>query len=102
MSDEVPVIKAAEKPAKRGAPKWETDAKAKLRDAVRRFTKPLNDQIERDANEADTRLLVTDFLCEGLGFDKYADLSTEFMVKGEFADYGLRIDKQLVAFRSSR
>jgi hypothetical protein len=43
-------------------------------------------------------LLVTDFLCDGLGFDKYADLTTEYQVKGEFADYGLRIDRELVAF----
>jgi hypothetical protein len=52
----------------------------------------------QDANEGDTRLLVTDFLCDGLGFDKYADLTTEYQVKGEFADYGLRIDRELVAF----
>jgi hypothetical protein len=54
--------------------------------------------MERDANEGDTRHLVTDFLCDVLGYDKYEDLTTEYQVKGEFADYGLRIDKQLVAF----
>jgi hypothetical protein len=54
--------------------------------------------VARDANEGDTRLLVTDFLCDGLGFDKYADLTTEYQVKGEFADYGIRIDRDLVAF----
>ena len=37
-------------------------------------------------------------LCEGLGYDKYEDLTTEYQVKGEFADYGIRIDKQMVAF----
>lgn len=52
----------------------------------------------RDANEGDTRLLVTDFLCDALGFDKYADLTTEYQVKGEFADYGVRIDRELIAF----
>ena len=36
--------------------------------------------------------------CDGLGFDKYADLTTEYQVKGEFADFGLRIDRELVAF----
>ena len=56
------------------------------------------DLIARDANEGDTRLLVTDFLCEGLGYDKYEDLTTEYQVRGEFADYGVRIAKQLVAF----
>ncbi len=43
-------------------------------------------------------LLVTGFLVYALGYDKFDDLTTEFAVRGEFADYGLRIDKQLVAF----
>jgi hypothetical protein len=84
--------------AKRSAPKWETAARERVRVAIRRFNKPLADLVERDANEGDTRLLVTDFLCDGLGFDKYEDLTTEYQVKGEFADYGVRIDKQLIAF----
>ena len=63
-----------------------------------KFQKPLADLVARDANEGDTRLLITDVLCEVLGYDKYEDLTTEYQVKGEFADYGIRIDKQLVAF----
>jgi predicted type IV restriction endonuclease len=82
----------------RSVPKWEQDARNRTRTAIRRFGKPLADLMERDANEGDTRLLVTDFLCEGLSFDKYEDLTTEYQVKGEFADYGIRIDRQLVAF----
>jgi hypothetical protein len=84
--------------AARTRPKWETDARDRVRTAIRRFSKPLADLVARDANEGDTRLLVTDFLCDGLGYDKYEDLTTEYQVKGEFADYGIRIDKQLTAF----
>ncbi|WP_181158166.1 type I restriction enzyme HsdR N-terminal domain-containing protein [Microbacterium sp. MYb64] len=85
----------ATKPA---GPKWENDAKDAIKTALRRFQRPLSDLVDRDANEGDTRLLVTDFLCDALGYDKYEDLTTEFAVRGEFADYGVRIDKQLVAF----
>jgi Type I restriction enzyme R protein N terminus (HSDR_N) len=92
------VAEAAKKPKARSAPKWETEARDRLKTAIRRYSKPLADLVARDANEGDTRLLVTDFLCDGLGFDKYADLTTEYQVKGEFADYGLRIDRELVAF----
>lgn len=89
----------AKKPsAPRSAPKWEVDARDRVRAAIRRYSKPLADLVARDANEGDTRLLVTDFLCDGLGYDKYEELTTEYQVKGEFADYGIRIDKQLVAF----
>ncbi|RCG27372.1 hypothetical protein DQ384_27140 [Sphaerisporangium album] len=84
--------------APRTAPKWETEARDRVRAAIRRYSKPLTDLVARDANEGDTRLLVTDFLCDGLGYDKYEELTTEYQVKGEFADYGIRIDKQLVAF----
>jgi predicted type IV restriction endonuclease len=79
-------------------PKWETEARDRLRAAIRRFSRPLNDLASRDANEGDTRLLITDFLCEALGFDKYDDLTTEYQVRGEFADYGIRLDGELVAF----
>lgn len=85
------------KPA-RGAPKWETDTRERVKTAIRRYTKPLNDLLSRDANEGDTRLFITDFLCDALGYDKYEDLTTEYRVKGEYADYGVRIDKQLIAF----
>lgn len=86
------------RPATPVGPKWEREARGSTRTAIRRFGRPLGDLIGRDANEGDTRLLVTDFLCEGLGFDKYEELTTEYQVKGEFADYGIRIDRQLVAF----
>ena len=79
-------------------PKWEADARERVKVGIRKFSKPLAEFLTRDANEGDTRLLVTDFLSEALGFDKFTDLATEYMVKGEFADFGVRIDKQLVAF----
>ena len=78
--------------------KWETAARERMRAAIKKFNKPLADLVARDANEGDTRLLVTDMLCEGFGFDKYAELTTEYRVKGEFADYGIRLDKDLIAF----
>jgi hypothetical protein len=59
------------KAAPRAMPKWETEARERLKGAVRRFARPLSDLVARDANEGDTRLLMTDFLCEGPGFDKY-------------------------------
>jgi hypothetical protein len=89
---------AQRRPTPRAVPKWETEARERLKAAVRRFSKPLSDLVARDANEGDTRLLVTDFLCEGFGFDKYTDLTTEYQVKGEFADYGVRLDRELIAF----
>ena len=79
-------------------PKWESVARERMKGAIKKFSKPLADLFARDANEGDTRLLVTDMLCEGFGLDKYTELTTEYRVKGEFADYGIRLDKELIAF----
>lgn len=86
------------RPSTRSGPKWEAAARERVKAAVKRFSKPLADLVARDANEGDTRLLVTDFLCDGLGYDKYENLTTEYEVKGDFADYGVRLDRDLVAF----
>jgi predicted type IV restriction endonuclease len=88
----VPLAPAGPKTAK-----WELDARERVKVGIRKFAKPLADFIARDVNEADTRFLITNFLCEVLGYDNYADLTAEFATRGDFADYGLRIDKQLVA-----
>ncbi len=98
MTDGTTMTDVASPPKTTGLPKWEQEARDAVKASLRKFNKPLQDLVQRDANEGDTRLLVTDFLCEALGYDKYEDLTTEFAVRGEFADYGVRIDKQLVAF----
>jgi len=95
---ETPTLETPPTKRRDAAPKWEAHARESLKAGIRRYSKPLAELLARDANEGDTRLLVTDFLCDALGFDKYEDLTTEYGVRGEFADYGIRIDKQLVAF----
>jgi hypothetical protein len=79
-------------------PKWEAAARERVRSSLKKFIKPLQDMLTRDANEGDTRMIVNELLSDALGYDKFEDLTTEYMVRGEFADYGVRIDKQMVAF----
>jgi hypothetical protein len=61
------LAETSKKPAARTGPKWEADTRERIRAALRKFTKPLADLAARDANEGDTRLLVTDIRCEALG-----------------------------------
>lgn len=97
--DETPrIAPSAAKPSGPRVPKWEMAARERVKTSLRRYAKPLADLLARDANEGDTRLLVTDILEHALGFDKYEELTTEYGVKGEFADFGIRLDKELVAF----
>lgn len=79
-------------------PQWQAKVRERVKTQIKQYQKPLAELRARDANEGDTRLFLTDFLCDALGYDKYADMTTEYAVKAEFADYGLRVDKQLVAF----
>lgn len=82
----------------RKLPRWEQTAQNRIRNGIQRMSGALSDMCQRDANEGDTRLFVTDFLCDALGYDKYSDLTTEYVVRGQYADYGIRIDNNLVAF----
>lgn len=62
-NDDAPTLaQPAKTPAPRTGPKWEMDVRERVKASIRKFSKPLADLVERDANEGDTRLLVTDFL----------------------------------------
>ena len=100
VEDDTPAITDAPPPKKdkKAGPKWEVEARERVRSGIRRFAKPLADLIERDANEGDTRMLVNRMLTDVLGYDEFGELTTEYAVKGEFADYGIRVDRDLVAF----
>jgi len=90
--------KVEEVKVERKLPRWEETAHSKIRTALQRMTGALTEMSARDANEGDTRLFVTDFLCDALGYDKYSDLTTEYVIRGQYADYGVRINGNLVAF----
>ena len=79
-------------------PVWETRSKETLRTFLKSNLKSLKALEAREAVEADTRTFVTDLLVEGLSYDKYEELTAEYLVKGEFADIGIKVDKKLLAF----
>lgn len=79
-------------------PVWEQKSKDALKAFFRKNLKALDALLKRDAVEADTRTFVTDVLVEGLGYDKYEELTAEYLVRGEFADIGIRVDKKILAF----
>ena len=100
--ESAPASRRGEEPvAKRRGPKmpkWESEARSRLKAALKQHLKHLSELADQGVNEADTRLFVTDILCEGLGYHKYDDLTTEYRVGGAYADYGIRLEGDLVAF----
>lgn len=51
-----------------------------------------------DAVEANTRVLVNAILVDALGYSQFEELTAEYMVHGDYADIGIRINKQIEAF----
>lgn len=57
---------------------------------IRRYQKILESARSRDVNESDTVVVVTDFLSDVLGYDKYEDVTTEFAVRSTFCDLAVK------------
>lgn len=67
----------------------------RLRAALKQFTPVLQAQRDRDVSEADTVTLVKDLLAEMLGFDKYAELTSEHAIRGTYCDLAVKLDGKL-------
>lgn len=80
------------------APVWETKSKEALKAFIKKNSKVLLGLQQREAVEANVRTFVADMLVEGFGFDKFEELTSEYLVKGEFADIAIRFEKQIKAF----
>jgi predicted type IV restriction endonuclease len=78
-------------------PRWKIRSQERAAD-ITKYRKAAADLRDSNANEADTRMLVTDVLTDILGYDKYEDLTTEYRVRGDFADYGIKINGTLIGF----
>ncbi len=68
---------------------------ARLSAGVKRFQPVLASAQARDVNESDTVVIVTDIMADVLGYDKYADISSEHMIRSTFCDLALKIDGDL-------
>ena len=63
--------------------------------SLRRYQKVLETARARDVGESDTCVVVSDFLADVLGYDKYSELTTEFAVKSTFCDLAIRVGGRL-------
>jgi len=76
----------------------EEKVKQRIKAGHSKIAKRLQDAQAADLNEADTSALVAHILQTLLGYDPLDDLTQQYKVRGLFADYGVKIDGQLVAF----
>ena len=59
---------------------------------TRRFQKILRDAQDRDINESDTVIIISDMLARVFGFDKYSEITSEYAIRGTFCDLAVKTD----------
>lgn len=59
---------------------------------TRKFQRILKTAIDRDINESDTVLIITDMLSRVFGYDKYTDITSEYAIRGTFCDLAVKVE----------
>jgi hypothetical protein len=62
---------------------------------LKRFQPILLAAKSRDVNESDTVVIITDLLQEVFGYDKYAEITSEHMIRSTFCDLAVKVDGSL-------
>lgn len=76
-------------------PKLPKRAVERIGAGLKRFQPILEASKSRDVNESDTVVIVTDLLQEIFGYDKYAEITSEHMIRGTFCDLAVKIEGTL-------
>ena len=69
--------------------------KDRLVAGIKRFQPILSSAKARDVNESDTVTIVNDILAYVLGYDKYSEITSEFVIRGTYVDLAIKIEGQL-------
>ncbi len=67
----------------------------RLSTGVKKFQPILNSAKSRDVNESDTVVIIADILNEICGFDKYSEITTEYVVKKTYCDLAIKLDGKI-------
>jgi hypothetical protein len=62
---------------------------------LRRYQNAFESARARDVNESDTCVIISDFLQDVLGYDKYSEVTTEFAVRSTFCDLAIKVGGRL-------
>lgn len=59
---------------------------------IKRFQPILISAQNRDVNESDTAIIITDMLSDVFGYDKYSEVTSETAIRGTFCDLAIKMD----------
>jgi predicted type IV restriction endonuclease len=62
---------------------------------IKKYQPLLASAKSRDVGEADTVTLIKDMLSDIFGYDKYAEVTSEFSIRGTYCDLAVKLDNRL-------
>jgi hypothetical protein len=69
-----------------------TRAAERIASNLKKFQPIVQSAKQRDVNESDTVIIVTDMLSELFGYEKYGDITSEVSVRGTYCDLATKLD----------
>ena len=70
-------------------------AATRITAGLKKFQPILMSARSRDVNESDTVVIVTDLLQEVFGYDKYTEITSEYMIRGTYVDLAIKLEGEL-------
>lgn len=69
--------------------------KERIAAGIKKFQPVLARAKAADVNESDTVTIIADMLADVFGYDKYAEITSEFAIKKTFCDLALKVDERV-------
>jgi predicted type IV restriction endonuclease/predicted transport protein len=76
---------------------YQQKAKERIRRSLRKFRPIAAKALQNAVNEADTRVLVNALLSEALGWDPFAEITGEHLIRGQYCDFAIKQDAGMFA-----
>lgn len=67
----------------------------RLHAGIKRYQPILESAQTRDVGETDTVTIIKDMLADVFGYDKYAELTSEYAIRGTYCDLAIKLDGKL-------
>jgi hypothetical protein len=79
-------------------PKFEVKTKERIRKGLERYIDIISHASQRGITEEDTSTIVQSMLVDLLGYDRFKELTGQYLVKGRWADWAVKVDDSLNFF----
>jgi predicted type IV restriction endonuclease len=73
-------------------------AEKRIKASLKKYMHVVGEALKRESNEADTSNIINDMLGDFWGYDKFFDVTSEYRIRGQFADYGVKTNGKVMFF----